>query len=197
VQVIVATGNQGKLIEFEEALAPLGWRLTTLEGLGVTLPPETGATYEENAFIKAGFTAAVTGEVAIADDSGLEVDALGGEPGVYSARFGHQNSDLERNLYLLDRIKDVPAPRKARFVSVIVIAFPTGWTQSYRGEVEGELLEGPRGQGGFGYDPLFFCPELGKTFAEATVAEKRLVSHRGRALAQMVRAFQQGQMQLG
>jgi XTP/dITP diphosphohydrolase len=82
-------------------------------------------------------------------------------------------------------------------VSVIVIAFPTGWTQSYRGEVEGELLEGPRGQGGFGYDPLFFCPELGKTFAEATVAEKRLVSHRGRALAQMVRAFQQGQMQIG
>jgi XTP/dITP diphosphohydrolase len=190
VRVLIATENRGKLLEFEAALAPLGWDVGGLEGRGIKLPPETGVSYEENAFIKAAFITAVTGEVALADDSGLEVEALGGEPGIFSARFGNLTNDHDRNLYLLERLKTAPAPRRATFVSLIVMAFPTGWTQSYRGEVEGEILEGPRGAGGFGYDPLFFSPELGKTFAEAGMDEKRKVSHRGRALDQVIESFQ-------
>jgi XTP/dITP diphosphohydrolase len=189
VRVLIATENRGKLLEFEAGLKPLGWDVASLEGLGVKLPPETGLSYEENAFLKAAFVAAVTGEVALADDSGLEVEALGGEPGVFSARFGNLGSDHDRNLYLLERLKGVPTPRRARFVCVIVMAFPTGWTRTYRGEVEGELIEGPRGAGGFGYDPLFFVPELGKTFAEAGIDEKRAISHRGRALDEVIEAF--------
>lgn len=190
MRVLIATENRGKLLEFEEGLAPLSWNLASLDGLGVRLPPETGISYEENAFIKAAFTAAVTGEPSVADDSGLEVEALGGQPGVFSARFGNLSNDHDRNLYLLERLKHVPAPRRAKFVSVIVIAFPTGWTQTYRGEVEGEVLEGPRGAGGFGYDPLFFVPDLGRTFAEVSLEEKRAFSHRGRALKKMIAAFQ-------
>lgn len=190
MRVLVATENRGKLLEFEEGLAPLGWTVASLDGIGVRLPPETGISYEENAFIKAAFTAAVTGQPSLADDSGLEVEALGGEPGVFSARFGNLSNDHDRNLYLLERLKGVRAPRRAKFVSVIVIAFPTGWTQTYRGEVAGEVLEGPRGTGGFGYDPLFFVPELGKTFAEVPLEEKRAFSHRGRALEKVVSAFQ-------
>jgi XTP/dITP diphosphohydrolase len=189
VRVLIATENPGKLLEFEAALAPLGWDVGSLEGLGIKLPPETGVSYEENAFVKAAFVTAVTGEVALADDSGLEVEALGGQPGIFSARFGNLNTDHDRNLYLLEQLKNVAAPRRAKFVSAIVMAFPTGWTQTYRGEVEGELLEGPRGQGGFGYDPLFFSPELGKTFAEASTDEKRKVSHRGRALDRVIESF--------
>ena len=191
MRVLIATGNRGKLLEFEEGLAPLGWNLANLEGIGVSLPAETGVSYEENAFIKAAFTAAVTGQPSLADDSGLEVEALNGEPGVFSARFGNLSSDHERNLYLLERLRDVPAPRRAKFVCAVVIAFPTGWTQTYRGEVEGELLEGPRGTGGFGYDPLFFVPELGMTFAEASIEEKRAFSHRGRALEQVIASFKE------
>ena len=182
MEVVVATGNAGKLREFQEALRPLGWTLLDLSRFDVTLPPETGSTFEENADIKAVFTAAVTGRVALADDSGLEVEALGGEPGLYSARFGGKANDRERNAYLLERLALVPAPRRARFVSVVTLAYPGGRTLHARGEVEGLILEAPRGEEGFGYDPLFLVPHLGKTFAELTVAEKRPLSHRGRAL---------------
>ena len=193
MRVIIATSSSGKLLEFQEGLARLGWELLNLSGFQVTMPPEDGATYEENALIKAASISLATRTVALADDSGLEVEALGGAPGVYSARFGNKTSDLERNLYLLDNIKNVPAPRKAKFVSVIALAHPDGFVESYRGEIEGVILEGPRGEAGFGYDPLFLVPSLNKTFAELSVVEKRKISHRGRAIESLLKAYQTGE----
>ena len=192
VRVIVATSNTGKLLEFRQALEPLGWELLGVAPFGVTMPLEDGMTYEENSLIKAAGICHATRTPAIADDSGLEVDALNGAPGVYSARFGALDSDLERNLYLLNLLRDAPWPRKAKFVSVVTLAFPDGHVESYRGEVEGELLEGPRGLGGFGYDPLFLIPSLDKTFGELSVEEKRGISHRGRALEQLLHAHMSG-----
>ena len=193
MRVIIATSSSGKLLEFQEGLAPLGWELLNLSSFQVAMPPEDGATYEENALIKAASISLATRTVALADDSGLEVEALGGAPGVYSARFGNKTSDLERNLYLLDNIKNVPAPRKAKFVSVIALAHPDGFVESYRGEIEGVILEGPRGEAGFGYDPLFLVPSLNKTFAELSVVEKRKISHRGRAIESLLKAYQTGE----
>ena len=193
MRVIIATSSSGKLLEFQEGLAPLGWELLNLSSFQVAMPPEDGATYEENALIKAASISLATRTVALADDSGLEIEALGGAPGVYSARFGNKKSDLERNLYLLDNIKNVPAPRKAKFVSVIALAHPDGFVESYRGEIEGVILEGPRGEAGFGYDPLFLVPSLNKTFAELSVVEKRKISHRGRAIESLLKAYQTGE----
>jgi XTP/dITP diphosphohydrolase len=125
-----------------------------------------------------------TGRVAIADDSGLEVDALAGEPGVHSARYGGELEDGERIAYLLRQLRRVPDERRtARFVSVIVVARPQGDVAVFRGACEGTILQGPRGDHGFGYDPVFFSSDLGRSFGEASVAEKGRVSHRGRALA--------------
>jgi XTP/dITP diphosphohydrolase len=191
VRVIVATSNQGKLLEFREVLEPLGWELLGVAPFGVTMPLEDGMTYEENSLIKAAAVCHATRLPALADDSGLEVEALNGAPGIYSARFGLRDSDLERNVYLLELLRDVPMPRAARFVSVVTLAFPDGHVESYRGEVEGEILEGPRGSGGFGYDPLFYIPALGKTFAELSLSEKRALSHRGRALEAMLAAHRE------
>lgn len=182
-RVVIATGNAGKVREMGEALAPLGW---VCEGLGnVTLPEETGSTYEENAALKACAVAMATGLPALADDSGLEVAALGGQPGVYSARFGNFKTDGERNVHLLEKLRD-KSDRRAKFVSVVVLAYPDGQIEEYRGEVEGVLLEGPRGEGGFGYDPLFVPTGAEQTMAEMSVSEKRAISHRGRALAQLL-----------
>jgi XTP/dITP diphosphohydrolase len=191
MQVIVATGNKGKLREFEERLEPLGWTLLPMPQ-GLPMPEETGSTYEENALIKAASICHATQTSALADDSGLEVNALGGAPGVYSARFGGFQTDLERNLHLLEALRKFPEPRVAKFVSVVTLAFPDGHVESYRGESAGVILEGPRGSGGFGYDSLFFVPELGKTFAELTLEEKRQISHRGRALEAMLAAHRNG-----
>jgi XTP/dITP diphosphohydrolase len=192
MRLIIATSNPGKLAEFREALDPLGWQLEGLDANKVRLPPEDGSTYEENAALKAASVASATGVVALADDSGLEVEALGNEPGVYSARYGHRTSDLERNLFLLENLKRVPPPRRARFVSVLALAFPEGHIETYRGEVEGEILEGPSGEGGFGYDPLFLVPSLGRTFGQLSLEEKRRVSHRGRALEKLLAAYRDG-----
>ncbi len=191
MQLIVATGNKGKLREFEERLEPLGWTLLPMP-TGLPMPPETGSTYEENALIKAATICHATRMPVLADDSGLEVEALDGAPGVYSARFGGFDTDLERHLHLLEALRQVPEPRAAKFVSVVTLAFPDGYVESYRGESAGVILEGPRGAGGFGYDPLFFVPELGKTFAELTLEQKRRVSHRGRALEKMLEAHKNG-----
>ncbi|GHF33956.1 RdgB/HAM1 family non-canonical purine NTP pyrophosphatase [Deinococcus metalli] len=187
--VVVATGNPGKVREIEEALGSLNWMLQALGP--VPLPPETGTTYEENAALKACAAAVATHLPALADDSGLEVEALGGEPGVYSARFGNVGSDLERNVLLLDRLKRADN-RRAKFVSVVILAYPDGHLETYRGELHGTLLEGPRGENGFGYDPLFVPDGDTRTLAEMTVAEKRAVSHRGRALAALMAAHRGG-----
>ncbi|MDV6372986.1 RdgB/HAM1 family non-canonical purine NTP pyrophosphatase [Deinococcus arenicola] len=186
-QVTVATGNAGKVREIAEALADLGWDLRPLGGL--PMPEETGATYEENAALKACTVALMTRTLALADDSGIEVAALNGEPGVYSARFGNRSSDLERNLYLLEKMRG-QADRRAKFVSVVILAHPNGHIESYQGELCGTLLEGPRGDGGFGYDPLFVPDGETRTLGEMSVAEKQAISHRGKALAALKAAHQ-------
>ncbi|MBB5234595.1 XTP/dITP diphosphohydrolase [Deinococcus budaensis] len=189
MRVVVATGNAGKVREIEEALGGLGWSLTGLNG--ISLPEETGTTYEENAALKACAAAMMARSPALADDSGLEVAALDGQPGVYSARFGGRASDLERNVYLLERLRG-QADRRAKFVSVVILAYPDGHLETYRGELSGTLLEGPRGENGFGYDPLFVPDGEARTLAEMTVAEKRAISHRGRALAALMQAHRGG-----
>jgi XTP/dITP diphosphohydrolase len=182
----IATGNAGKVREVEAALAGLGLVLTPASSLDLgPFPDESGATYDENALLKACFVAAESGLVALADDSGLEVDALGGEPGVHSARYGGDGlSDRERIAHLLRQLRHVPdARRTARFVSVVALAHPGGEVVTFRGVCAGTILQGPRGRGGFGYDPVFRSGDLGVTFGEASLAEKERVSHRGRALA--------------
>lgn len=186
IRLALASENAGKLDEFRNALEGLPLELLSAGQLKVTaFPEETGASYEENALMKAAHVALQAGLIALADDSGLEVDALDGRPGVHTARFGGPGlTNGERMAHLLQRIRHVDQPmRTARFVAVIVVATPGGAVHSFRGESEGQILHGPRGVGGFGYDPIFFSPELGKSFAEATLDEKRRVSHRGRALA--------------
>jgi XTP/dITP diphosphohydrolase len=182
-RVVIATSNAGKVTEIREALSALNWTLIDLNDSSlprVMIPEETGSTYEENAALKACAVSLQTGLPALADDSGIEVSALNGEPGVFSARFGNLETPNERNIHLLERLRG-QANRSARFVSVVLLAYPDGHLETYRGEVAGTILEGPRGQEGFGYDPLFLLPG-GRTMAELSVAEKRQVSHRGKAL---------------
>jgi XTP/dITP diphosphohydrolase len=151
---------------------------------GARLPEETGQTYAENALEKARAAAHLTGALALGDDSGLEVDALGGAPGLHTARFGGPGlSDPDRRMLLLERLRDgTPARRTARFRCAIALAGPGKADNVVEGVVEGMIAEAPRGTGGFGYDPLFLYPPLGRTFAELSDAEKQRVSHRGRAL---------------
>ena len=176
--LVVATGNPGKLKEMQAYLAGLGWELTLKpETLDIE---ETGMTFAENAHLKASQTAIATGEWAIADDSGLEVDALDGAPGVYSARYGR--SDAERIERLLNELGN-ELNREAQFVCVIAIARPDGAVVlQAEGICPGRILHSPRGTGGFGYDPIFYVPSQGLTFAEMSSAQKRTVSHRGKAI---------------
>jgi XTP/dITP diphosphohydrolase len=152
---------------------------------GAVLPEETGATYRDNALLKARAGCRASGALTLGDDSGLEVDALGGAPGVRSARYGGPGlDDAGRCARLLAALRDVPtAQRTARFHCVVALVGPDGHEEVVQGVAEGVILEAPRGAGGFGYDPLFFDPILGRTFAELTEAHKSLVSHRGRAMA--------------
>ncbi len=151
---------------------------------GARLPEETGRTYAENAYGKAHAAASLTGALALGDDSGLEVDALAGAPGLHTARFGGPGlDDRARWRLLLERLRDVaPARRTARFRCVIALVGPAHGEKVVEGVVEGMIAEAPRGSGGFGYDPVFFYPPLGRTFAELSDEEKACVSHRGRAL---------------
>jgi XTP/dITP diphosphohydrolase len=185
---LLASANRGKAREFEAGLRAHGIRLRLASEAGVPrFPPEDGTTYEENALLKAAHAALHGGTIALADDSGLEVDALGGAPGVHSARFGGRLSEGERIAYLLQRIRAVPDDqRTARFVAVLVLAAPDGDVHSVRGECSGRILQGPRGDGGHGYDPVFLSDDLGVTFAEAELEAKQRVSHRGRALATLL-----------
>lgn len=184
LKLVLATANSGKVLEFKGALSPLPLELVSAAELGVTrFPAENGLSYEENALLKAGYVALATGCSSLGDDSGLEVDALGGAPGIYSARYGGQLSDGERVSYLLSQLREVPrGARGAVFVCCLVLATPGGQLKTFRGECRGDILMGPKGQAGFGYDPIFYSPELGKTFAEGSKEEKQRVSHRGRAL---------------
>lgn len=183
-RLLLATANPGKVAEYRRLLGKSGWELLTPQDLGLELAEETGTNYEENAKIKALSAARQSGLVALADDSGLEVDALGGGPGHLSARFADA-TDEGRVAALLERLKGVPwAERTARFRCVIAIAQPDGKVTVCEGVMEGGIAEEPRGRGGFGYDPVFYLPEHGKTVAELSADEKNAVSHRGRAARQ-------------
>jgi len=167
-------------------LQGIPYRVLHLGDVGpVVFPPEGESSYAENALGKARAVAAATGMLALADDSGLEVDALDGRPGVLSARYGGEGlSDGERCVALLEALRDVPAERRgARFRSVVAICSPGGREATAEGLVEGTILTAPRGSGGFGYDPLFYYSPLGATFAELPPGSKDAVSHRGRAMA--------------
>ena len=185
LKLLLASQNPGKLAEFREALP--GVRLFGTDDFSLgEFPPEVGLSYDENALIKAGFAEVQSGIPALGDDSGIEIDALDGAPGVRSARFGGDIGDGERIALVLDRLRDRPeAERGAAFRCSLVLALPTGEVRVFAGQVRGLILEGPRGRHGFGYDPIFFSPELGKTFAEASTEEKRRVSHRGDAIRKL------------
>lgn len=181
--LLLATNNQGKVREYRQLLHGLPYKLLTLAECGLGDVEETGATFAENARLKATAGAAGSGLHTLADDSGLEVVALGGEPGVMSARYaGEGASDSDRIAYLLSRMKDVPwEERAARFVCVIALATPGGNTEFVSGECDGIIALTPKGERGFGYDPVFYFPELGKTMAELPPEQKNVVSHRGQA----------------
>ena len=198
MELIFATGNPYKVQEAASILAPLGVRLRSLNDVGceVVEPTEDGATFEENARLKARYYARHLGLRCLAEDSGIEVDALGGAPGVYSARYAgtggtREERDQANNEKLLAALQGVPDSRRgARFVCALAVAEPTGAiVAEARGTYEGTIALEPRGGGGFGYDPLLYLPDRGCTSAELTAAEKHARSHRGHALRQLVAAF--------
>ncbi len=194
MRYIVATHNMKKLKELSRILEPLGIEAVTDRdfGLSITEVEETGTTFEENAYLKAASACKESGLPAIADDSGLCVDALDGAPGLYSARFaGEGASDADKIKKLLDAMAEVPAKeRTARFVSAICCVFPDGKTLYARGECEGVIAFAPSGDGGFGYDPVFFVGD--KSFADMTAEEKDAISHRGcslRAFSKVLKTY--------
>jgi XTP/dITP diphosphohydrolase len=188
LKIYCATGNLGKLREFRLAGQLLGIDVEPLEGLkSIPAPEETGASFEENARLKAEYYSRYAPGLLFADDSGLEVDGLGGEPGVYSARYaGPGASDEANNRLLLERLGET-ANRAARFVCVIGLAEGGVARKTFRGAVVGQILHGARGPGGFGYDPLFYYPPFGCSFGEMDDEKKFGVSHRGNALRAMLK----------
>lgn len=186
MEIALASANQGKRREIAALLAPLGISVATAAELGFTEDvPETGSTFADNALIKARAVAQALGRPALADDSGLTVEALGGAPGVLSARYaGEGATDAQRNAKLLKEMEGVPPERRgAAFVCVMACVRPDGATLTSEGRLEGRIALAPAGENGFGYDPVFELPERGLTVAMLEPAEKNAISHRGRALA--------------
>ena len=188
MKLVLASKNAHKLVEMRDILSQLGVEVVLESDVGADVDvEETGTTFEENAFLKAHAVMEATGLPAIADDSGLCVDALNGAPGVYSARYGGPElDDAGRYRLLLENLRG-QLDRRGKFVSAICCCFPNGDKVEARGECPGTIAYAPRGEGGFGYDPVFFVPALKKTFAQLTPEEKNAVSHRGAAL----RAFRE------
>ena len=186
MKVVLASKNKHKLVEISKITELFDMELVLQSELGVDVDvEETGTTFEENSFLKAQAVMKATGLPALADDSGIAVDALNGEPGIYSARYGFDDTldDWGRLLLLLKNTEHVPdGQRQARFVCVITLVMPDGKTVQARGEIHGELLREARGKNGFGYDPIFYYPPYGKSTAEMTPEEKNQVSHRANAL---------------
>ena len=186
-KLLIATNNHGKVEELQDLLQGMDLELVTPSQIGLDLDViEDGHTYAENAAKKAIAFAKASNLISLADDSGLEVDALDGAPGLYSARYGSTNgeklSDADRRKYLLSKLQDKPQPWTAHFHATIAIAIPNGDVQLAEGICPGEIIPEERGTGGFGYDPIFLLPELGKTMAEFSMDEKNRLSHRARAV---------------
>lgn len=191
-EMIIATNNEHKLAELRAMLAPLGFTVLGPGDLGIDFAvEETGTTFAENAMLKAEALRDAAGRTALADDSGLVVDALGGAPGVYSARYGGPGlTDTERTALLVRAMAGVPdGQRGARFVAVLALASPGRPTLTFEGVAEGVITHQPVGEGGFGYDPVFFYPPAGRSFAQLSPEEKAAVSHRGRALRRLLAAL--------
>jgi len=188
--IVLATKNQGKTTEIRELLAEQPVRIMNLTDFGPTPEPiEDAPTFEDNAYHKAWFYARILGFPALADDSGLVIEALGGRPGVHSARYAGENaSDEERCAKILSEMTG-QSDRRAAFVCALVLAVPSGPGLTWVGRCQGEITAEPRGRNGFGYDPIFYYPPLKKTFAEMTREEKNRVSHRGAALAEFKSEF--------
>lgn len=188
-QLLIATSNAGKVIEFRELLAGCGWELVAPADLGLDIDvEESGASYAENARLKAEAFCRASGLPGLADDSGLEVDDLHGEPGPRHHLKGWDGRDQEERIQiLLDAMDDVPPRRRtARFRAAIVVVFPDGRVLEEEGTCEGVIAPFPAGEGGFGYDPVFLLPQLGKTMAQLSATEKNRVSHRGAAAARLL-----------
>ena len=183
MKLVLASQNKKKIKEMNEILAQLGVEVASQAEVGVNVDvEETGTTFEENSLLKARAVMEASGMPAIADDSGLCVDALNGAPGIYSARYGGDGlDDTARYKLLLENMRG-QSPRTAKFVSVITCCFPNGDVICARGECPGTIAFAPMGESGFGYDPVFFIPGLKKTFAQLTAEEKNAISHRGKAL---------------
>ncbi len=192
MRAILASNNKGKLRELNQILSGLGIEVISQREAGITLEvEENGTTFEANSLLKAEAVCSLSGMVTIADDSGLWVEALGGAPGVYSHRYGTPDLDDEgRNQLLLRNLRTV-RNRACKFVCVITCCFPDGRRLVARGECHGAIAHSPAGAQGFGYDPIFYLPELGKTMAELTDGEKNAISHRGRALVKLVEMLSQ------
>ncbi len=185
MKLIFATGNENKMREIREILAGRGYEILSMKEAGIDIDvEENGKTFSENALIKARAISKASGELVLADDSGLEIDALGGEPGIYSARYmGHDTSYTVKNNNLIERLEGVPdEERTARFVCAMAAVFPDGREEVVVGTMEGRIGYEIAGENGFGYDPIFFLPEYGKTSAEISPEEKNAISHRGKAL---------------
>ena len=187
-KIIFATGNEGKMKEIREILGDLDYEILSMKEAGISVDVvEDGTTFEENAIIKAKAISEACHEIVLADDSGLEVDYMNKEPGVFSARFmGEDTSYHIKNQAIIDRLEGVPEEeRTARFVCVIAAVFPDGRQVTKRATIEGIIGYEEQGENGFGYDPIFYVPEYGKTTAQLSPEEKNAISHRGKALTAM------------
>ena len=184
-KILIATGNKDKMREIRMILAQTDYEPVSMKEEGLSLNiTEDGNSFEENALIKARSVAAASSKMAVADDSGLEIDALGGEPGICSARYMGENTSYRiKNQILIDRLHGVPdILRTARFVCVVAAAFPDGRVETARGTIEGRIAHEQAGENGFGYDPIFYLPDRQMTTAEISPEEKNAISHRGKAL---------------
>lgn len=193
-QIIIATQNKGKAKDFEALLSPLGFKVLTLRDVAKDMDvEETGVTFAENAILKAEAVAKALQIPVIADDSGLEIDALDGEPGVYSARYAGLDKSDDANIdKVLEKLSDVPeSERTGRFRCVLAVAAPDKKTETFSGSCEGVILNERRGENGFGYDPIFYVPDLKRTMAELAPEEKAAISHRGNAIRELKQAIPQ------
>ena len=185
-EIVLATHNKGKISEFSLMMKPFGLGVISASDLDLPEPEETGKTFEENAILKAKAGALASGKVVLADDSGLSVNAIDGKPGIYSARWAGEQKDFDMAMSKVNEELGNNADRRAAFIAVIAVAWPDGQVETFEGRVEGEIVWPPRGNGGFGYDPIFQPAKEERTFGQMSPEEKKSMSHRGNAFKKMI-----------